>query len=84
MTTRALKEASERYMSKPVKYVENQTGLIKRELDIRIEDKEVKARYFTYSDEVVEIHLLVGDTWEDVGELFDVFAGMCAEHLANL
>lgn len=50
---------------------------------IDIAGKEYEIRYQTVGDEIVSIDIF-DKTWRSVGDLFDVFAGPCSDHWANL
>lgn len=87
MTTKPLMDASKRYMSEPIKYV-NESVIappsIIRPLEIDVEGQVFKMRYHTVQDEIVKIELLVDSEWQCTDVLFDLFVGFCADDLANL
>lgn len=86
-TTKPLMDASERYMSEPIKYVDetvNRNPAIIRPLEIDVEGNVFKMRYHTVQDEIVKIELLVDSEWQCTDVLSDLFVGFCADDLANL
>lgn len=54
------------------------------ETSFSLENKEIPVRHTVIGDEITKIEVKVNGKWKDSDALFDVFIGLCYEHLGEL